>query len=362
MIHSLNGGGAERVMARLVSMLSGRSHQVTLITLDDGAHDRHYVAPGVERICLNQMRQSAGKLAALRATATRVRMLRCAIQHAQPDVVLSFCDVTNVLTLLSSRFLPVPVVVSERSDPAWQVIASPWAQLRPWLYRRAAAVVVLTQTAAQTVTPWCRDQPIVIPSAVDAPPSDWPSTPDINGDLVAIGRLEPEKGFDRLIAAFAILTAHDASVRLTIHGEGSLRRSLQQQVDRLGLTDRVRLAGWTRPIWPVLHPGGIYVLSSLYEGFPSSLLEAMASSMACVAFDCPSGPAAIIRNGIDGILVPPGDVARLAETLARVRGDRSLRQRLGREARTVVDRFGWDTMVDAYENLLSRVSSGHDCK
>ncbi|HBJ34091.1 MAG TPA: glycosyltransferase [Planctomycetaceae bacterium] len=351
-IHSLNGGGAERVMARLVSMLSDRGHDVTLITLDDGESDRHEVGPGVQRVHLNVMRNSENKLAGLIATATRVKALRAAMKRSRPDVVLSFCDVTNVLTLLASRFWSVPVVVSERSDPAAQVIAAPWAQLRPKLYRRAAAVVVLTDAAASTVSPWCRARPIVIPSAVDTPPSDLNNLIDTAGDFVAVGRLEREKGFDLLIDAFAKIASGDPQATLRIYGEGSLRQSLEDQRDRLGLNERIAMPGWMRPIWPVLRPGGVYVLSSRYEGFPSSLLEAMASGMACIAMDCPSGPAAIVRDGVDGVLVPTTDVDGLASAMSALRDDQSLRERLGGNAREVVTRFGWDAMVNRYEKVL----------
>lgn len=352
-IHSLDGGGAERVMARLVSMLSERGHDVTLITLDDGAGDRHEVHPSVRRTYLNVMSDSRNKLAGLIATAARVRALRGAMKVAKPDVVLSFCDVTNVLTLLASRLWSVPVVVSERSDPASQAIGAPWAQLRPMLYRRASRVVVLTDAAAATVAPWCRDQPIVIPSAVDAPPPGFGAAHDDAGDFVAVGRLEREKGFDLLIDAFAKIWRDVPQARLKIYGEGSLRRSLEQQRDRLGLSSVIDLPGWTRPIWPVLKPSGVYVLSSRYEGFPSALLEAMASGMACIAVDCPSGPAAIIRDGIDGVLVPAGDENALVSAMLRLRNDQPLRERLGGNARDVVQRFGWNAMLDSYEKLLT---------
>jgi GalNAc-alpha-(1->4)-GalNAc-alpha-(1->3)-diNAcBac-PP-undecaprenol alpha-1,4-N-acetyl-D-galactosaminyltransferase len=351
-IHSLNGGGAERVMARLVSMLSDRGHDVTLITLDDGASDRHEVGPKVQRVHLNVMGDSRNKLAGLIATATRVKTLRAAMKQSRPDVVLSFCDVTNVLTLLASRFWSVPVVVSERSDPAEQAIAAPWAQLRPKLYKRAAAVIVLTDAAASTVAPWCRDQPIVIPSAIDAPPSDLNHPIDVAGDFVAVGRLEHEKGFDVLIDAFAKIAADHPQAKLSIYGEGSLRQVLEQQRDRLGLNNRILMPGWTQPIWPNLIPGGVYVLSSRYEGFPSSLLEAMASGMACIAMDCPSGPAAIVRDEVDGLLVPPGNVDKLASAMLRLREDQSLREILGARARNVILRFSWDSMVNAYEKVL----------
>jgi GalNAc-alpha-(1->4)-GalNAc-alpha-(1->3)-diNAcBac-PP-undecaprenol alpha-1,4-N-acetyl-D-galactosaminyltransferase len=357
-IHSLNGGGAERVMAKLVTLLSMRGHDVTLVTLDDGSSDRHQISGSVQRVFLNQMGHSRNKLVGLVATVRRINALRMVLKRLKPDVVLSFCDVTNVLTLLSSGYLKVPVVVGERSDPQSQTLATPWAQLRPRLYRHAARVIVLTEAAARPVASWCRQPPVVIPSAVDRRPSDLEPLVDRTGDFVGVGRLEHEKGFDLLIDAFARIAADDPQPRLTIYGEGSLRQSLEQRRDGLGLHDRVFLPGWKTPIWPVLPEGGVFVLPSRYEGFPSALLEAMASGMACIANDCPSGPAAIISDGIDGILVPTGDISHLAETMASIRGNRDLRKRLGDQARRSVERFGWEAMVDRYEKVLRDAAAG----
>jgi len=351
-IHSLNGGGAERVMAALASRLNDRGHEVTLITLDDGLHDRYIVGAEVHRIALGVMGESVHLPAALLATGRRIRALRRALKLSTPDVVLSFCDQTNALTLLASRCWSVPVVVSERSDPASQSMRTPWRQLRPYLYRYAKGVVVLTEAAATTVAPWCSSPPIVIPSAIEPPPTRVNAGSDDYQTLIAVGRLEHEKGFDQLIEAFSIVATRLPDVRLVIYGEGSLRETLQCQRDALGLQDRIAFPGWTRPIWPVLNPGSVFILPSRYEGFPSALLEAMASGMACVALDCPSGPAAVIRDHVDGLLVAAGDTQALSESIIRLLLDLPLRLRLGDQARQVTTRFSWDTMVEHYERVL----------
>jgi len=351
-IHSLNGGGAERVMASLVGRLSDRGHEVTLITLDDGLNDRYEVSAAVHRIGLGVMGDSDNLPAAVLATLGRVSALRRALKRSKPNVVLSFCDQTNALTLLASRFWSVPVVVSERSDPASQPMGTPWRQLRPYLYRHAQAVIVLTAAAATTVAPWCAASPIVIPSAIEPPPTATVTPGDHHRTLIAVGRLEHEKGFDQLIAAFSMIANRVPELRLVIHGEGTLRNALQNQRDSLGLKHRIDFPGWTRPIWPVLEPGSVFILPSRYEGFPSALLEAMASGMACVAFDCPSGPAAVIRNQVDGLLIAAGDIKALAESIERLLLDNPLRLRLGEVARQVTTRFSWNAMIDRYERVL----------
>jgi len=352
-IHSLNGGGAERVMAGLSTRLQAKGHTVTLITLDDGKNDKHDVGQEVHRVKLNLMQESHSKISAIGNTFGRIRKLRRAIQMDGPDAVLSFCDATNVLTLLSTYGLAYPVIVCERSDPENQKLAWPWGMLRPRLYRHAERVVVLTEKAAKLVGPWSTKKPIVIPSAVDSfPPIPTKHKVErTQSILLGVGRLEHEKGFDRLISAFASIAPQFQNWDLKIVGEGLLRTQLEQQVSSLKLTDRVSFPGWIRPIWPAYHAADLFALPSRYEGFPSALLEAMAIGLPVVAVDCESGPREIIRNERDGLLVP-NDVQSLSDSLARCMSDSSLRNRLGREAVNVTSRFGWDAMVDAYEKVL----------
>lgn len=362
-IHSLHGGGAERVMANLVSRLAARGHQVTLITLDDGANDRHAVSNAVARLHVDSGRQAAGRIARMFTAGKRLAGLRRAIRQTAPEVVLSFCDATNVSTLLATFGLTIPVVVSERSDPAAQRLTPGKAWLRRRLYRRAAEVVVLTPAAAETVAPWIRRSPVIIPSAVDPPPEEESEAgAELDGEarrggrktIIGVGRLEPEKGFDLLLEAFARLSADFPDWDLEIHGDGSQLESLRKSCHRRGLNERVRWPGWTRPIWPALRAADLFVLPSRYEGFPSALLEAMAVGLPCIATDCPSGPRAIIRHSLDGLLVPPNDPAALATAMGRCMADEDERDRLGEQARDVVTRFGWEALVDAYVEVLER--------
>jgi GalNAc-alpha-(1->4)-GalNAc-alpha-(1->3)-diNAcBac-PP-undecaprenol alpha-1,4-N-acetyl-D-galactosaminyltransferase len=362
-IHSLNGGGAERVMAGLASRLQSRGYQITLLTLDDGGKDKHETASEVKRVFLDVMRNSASKLAALSNNFHRVGLLRNAIRNSQPDVVLSFCDATNVLTLLATFGLSFPVIVSERSDPEKQTMSWPWGVLRPRLYRRAAGVIVLTDTAAAAVAPWCKRPPIVIPSAVQCltPRPQVTPTNHHKKTLLGVGRLEHEKGFDRLISAFGNLASQFPTWHLNIVGEGRARAQLERQVSALGLSDRIMLPGWIRPIDPVYHDADLFVLPSRYEGFPSALLEAMSAGVASIAVDCESGPRAILRNEVDGLLIANNEQA-MQDAMQRCMADERLRNRLAKESPHVTNRFGWDAMVDAYERLLQDAIDSHGAK
>lgn len=381
LIHSLDGGGAERVMAGLASRLASRGHEIHLITLDDGRRERYEVDAAVRRHRLGVLGGGRGGVGRGWSLLKRWWSLRRAVATTRCDVVLSFCDRTNLLMLLAAAGLRtrsardggpreqswragsrLPVVISEHSDPRRQTLGrgGEWARRR--LYPRARAVVVLTEPVADFMRAvGCRDVR-VIPGAVDPPPirSDRGQAAE-NRRVIALGRLAPEKSLDRLITAFAQAAGDDSRWNLRIVGDGPQREQLARHAETLGIADRVSFAGWVRPIWGELAASTVYALSSRYEGFPSALLEAMAVGLPCVAVDCDSGPRAILRHGEDGWLVP-NDTASLAAGLRRMITEPSLRERLGGLAPEVLRRFGWESLVDAYERALVDAIAGPAAK
>jgi glycosyltransferase involved in cell wall biosynthesis len=170
-----------------------------------------------------------------------------------------------------------------------------------------------------------------------------------------MGRLHVAKRFDRLIAAFAATASANPGWDLEIWGEGPLRANLEAQVRDCGLDGRVRLPGSTRNPTTAMQRAGIFVLSSEYEGFPLALTEAMACGMPVISFRCPSGPSDLIRDGVDGILVPPGDVAALAGAIQRLMRDSDLRTRLAARAPDVLKRFSLERVMGLWERTIDDV-------
>ena len=175
--------------------------------------------------------------------------------------------------------------------------------------------------------------------------------------VVAAGRLAPEKGFGRLVDAFAPVARAHPTWQLHVYGEGPARERLEARVRRHGLEDRVLLPGYVDDLAGALAGASVYALSSRSEGFPMVLIEAMSAGVPVVSFDCPRGPAEIVDHGANGLLVEDGDVAGLGAALARLAGDDALRQRCGRQAWADSRAYAADAVVADWLALLDRLDA-----
>ena len=357
LIPGLTGGGAEKVIARMANHWAAQGEHVTLITLSTSADDRHALAPAVERIALGRQADSRGIMQALAHNWQRIHALGEAIDSSRPDAVISFTEQMNVLTLLAMRRRrSAVVIISERVDPRHHAVGRAWNALRRLSYRWSDCLVVQTEALArhgQALTHGGRVE--VIPNGIDPPEVELRPSDRRETTVVAAGRLVPQKGFDLLLEAFAPLAERFSQWRLEIYGEGPLRPQLAARIAELHLDKQVDLPGWRGDLPSVLARSSIFALSSRYEGFPNALLDAMACGAACVSFSCPSGPEEIVRHAIDGLLVPPENVAEFSAALAMLMSDANLRERLGQRGREVVERFGYATYFARWERLIAEL-------
>jgi len=360
-ISTFGAGGAERVMALMANYWAEHGHDLTLITLAPAEEDFYPLHPGIRRVGLGLTNPSTSPRKAVWNNMVRLKRLRTAIHLSQPDAVISFVEKTNILVLMSTIALHIPVVACERIDPRYYKIEQVWAVLRRVLYRRAVAVVVQTEDVRGWAEGFLNDTAVyVIPNPIS--PIERTGRVTLNGDpsnktVAAMGRLVPQKRFDNLIHAFARCLARHSDWSLIIVGEGPERKRLEALSAHLGIGDRVTLLGRLSDPFPVLRKADLFVLSSCYEGFPNALVEAMACQLPVVSTDCPSGPRDIIRDGVDGILVPPDDVAALAGAMDRLMADPQERQRLGGRAVEVVERFSTDRIMKLWGDLLARITA-----
>ncbi|MFE3451710.1 glycosyltransferase family 4 protein [Nonomuraea sp. NPDC059194] len=226
-------------------------------------------------------------------------------------------------------------------------------------YRNFDALVTLTKADLRDYRETLRRKPrklARIPNAV--PPMTGEISKLDSKVVVAVGRMTRLKGFHRLITAWETVAAAHPDWTLRIFGAGPQEDNLRAQIAEAGLQDKIELPGPTADVGAELEKASIFALSSRHEGFPMTILEAMAKGLAIVSFNSPHGPKEMITNEVDGLLVKPRTNANLAAALIRVIEDEELRHRLAESALATaatydVESVGakWDALL---EELLAR--------
>lgn len=181
----------------------------------------------------------------------------------------------------------------------------------------------------------------------------------MNKRVIAVGRLDYQKGFDRLIQAWQLVqhTGKFTDWKLDIFGQGEWREMLQQMIDKQGLQNTAKINPPTNAILNEYVHSSLLVMSSNYEGFGMVLVEAMSCGVPVISFDCKCGPKDIIQPGINGLLVPNGDIQALADAMMKVMEDEAYRKMLSLNARKVVDTYSEQAVMAQWIRLFTSITA-----
>jgi glycosyltransferase involved in cell wall biosynthesis len=364
LISAMQDGGAEAVASTLVNAWVARGDTVTLVATYSGKSTCNY--PLSERVNFVYLadrvtRKGRGLLAFLE----RFGKLRALLRESRADVIVSFLTNVNITTILASRGLNIPVIASEHTNPLADRRSKLYNFLCRHVYPRADMLTLLTE---DVVEPY-RKQFVPKMKHIEVMPNPLPDgvfmqALERDGErkrVVTLGRLNETKQFDLLIDAFAMLAGDFPDWDLTIWGEGPERAKLEAQVERLKMKQRIFLPGRTLSPWKELARADVFAMSSRHEGLPMALMESMAMGLPVVAFDCPSGPKELTRNGADGLLIPPGDAAAMAGGLSKLMSDPALREHYGaRAALSVRERYSLQAVLRIWDELFARVGARRD--
>jgi glycosyltransferase involved in cell wall biosynthesis len=346
-------GGLQRWAHHLAGLLAARGHRVHVVGVAHAAepHDHGRDLP-YEVSVLHDGPPPEG---ALRRRVLRRRgaaRLSRLFRAARPGAVIIVAQVWAMewVALADTAGLPV-IGMSHESYQATKA-SSRYARVK----RHFAGVNRFLVLTAEDADSWARDQMSnadVMPNPLHVTPRAWP---DLSRPVVEVlGRLSFEKGQDMMLEAWAEVAGAFPEWRLRLHGSGPDEASLRHQAGALGLADTVEFAGVTTDLEGALNDASIFALPSRVEGFPMSVLEAMAYGLPTVAFDCAPGVRELVTHESDGLLVRPGNTAEFAEQLARLMSDHGLRVKLGGHARTSVRRFRADLVLDRWERMFTLV-------
>lgn len=361
-------GGVQRVTHNLARMLHERGHRVTVVGIRHAAERHDYGQRPYRWLVLNDEgeppppretglrarldpRVHAARRAHERARRRAVDRLSALFAEVDDGVVVCMQIWSmNWVGPADTGHLHVIGMSHESFDAT--LASTRWERVQRW-YRDVDLLLLLTEHDAARFELEGFNNVGVMHNAL----SFFPSRPsDLAAKVVvAAGRLAPEKGFDRLVAAFARVADRHPDWVLKIFGTGPLRDRLVAQVASLGLGDRVLMPGLAADIEAELRASSVFALSSVHEGLPMALAEGMACGLACVAFDCAPGVREMLTDGVDGIVVPPRNVEALAEGLSRLMADESLRRSYGAAARESVKRFAPQEVLARWEEVFDLV-------
>lgn len=351
----MRAGGAERVMALLVSRL-GSDNEVTLMTWENPDAVPFYPLPQEIKLIQAGLLGSRGLERAWKFFLRPI-LVRMELSRSSPDVLISFMDTMNMVAILASIGSGVPAIVSERVDPTKHSIGRIRSFARRFLYMFASTCVVQTKGIQRYFERIPGLSVQVIPNPIL--PQEFRvnhKQPNESGKftIVSMGRLEQQKGFDVLIRAFGIVAHHDRSWQLVIYGEGSERKSLERLVSSHDLCDRVFLPGITREPASELARSHIVAFPSRFEGFPNSLGEAMAVGLPAVANRGVSGIEELVQHNISGLLVSSSeDEVAWSNALLRLMGDAQLRQQMGDSALQRCKQWAPEGIFEMWRELIS---------
>ena len=366
-----NPGGMERVLLNKLQWLAGRGgYELGLVTTDQNGRPPFYRFPDwvkMTDLAINYKADNgknplAKTLGYLRRRRLHRKALTEHLMRERADIVVSlYPSESSFIPRIkdgSRKVLELHFNKFFRLQYNMKGLLGLADRLRTWqderIVRRFDKFVVLTQQDAQMWDPLPNLE--VIPNAAPSLP-DLPRTAG-SKRVIAAGRLDYQKGFDRLLDAWAMLP--DGIRRewhLDIFGQGEWKERLEAQAARLGISDSASINPPTDKIFAEYADSSFLVMSSHYEGFPMVMIEAMASGLPVVSFDFPCGPRDIITPGTDGLIVQDGDIASLAGAMLELMENPAKIEAMSIRARKVSETYSEDKIMGYWEKCFKDLLS-----
>lgn len=341
---ALDMGGGQRYVTELANYWANKGHIVSIISLRnlDNFYD---ISNKVEIVKFNY--QYSGRISKLFAGIKLMFQLRKIIKLRQPDFVLSILSTTNILTIISTTFLKTRIIIrdafsNDRKRKKLDIF------LRKILYRRANGIIAQSKEIKIDIENNTDSKNVrVIPNPIRQ--FDIERMTIREKILLNVGRLHTQKGQKYFIEACAKINRPDW--KYIVIGEGNSRESLEKQIKKLNGQCNIQLKGAIKNIDEWLLKSSIFVFPSLYEGLPNALIEAMSAGLACVSFDCETGPRDLIKDGKNGFLVPVGEVEQMVSKIQELIDDEELRIRFSKEAIKTTKPLNTQSIADQVMNF-----------
>lgn len=339
-IGQMQKGGAERVMSLLVNEAANRGFEISLLIGRDIIE--YELDERVRIITLDTDRQSP---------IGRYKRIRQIFKEEAPDAIISFMSSPNIYACLGAIGLGIPVIVSERNTPKYEVSDKIHGALRALAYHFAAGAIFQTEEARDYFSKRLQRKSTVIPNPVkdNLPEAD---RSNVKKRIVTLGRLVPQKNHKMLIKAFSMFHKQHSDYKLEIFGRGAYvgaKNELLTYADEQGVKGSVVINDPIDNIHEEIKDATMFVLSSDYEGVSNALLECLAVGLPCISTDCPCGGSRmLIKDGKNGLLVSVGDAKALCKAMERVADDKEFADSCGKNAMQARDKYSVKEIMGRY--------------
>ncbi len=356
-ISSLQKGGSERVMVNLAEYFHKQKYDVILIT-QYKRENEYDITPEIRRV-YSEPEEELLQGGRVKNFMVRFSTLRNIWKAYKPDVILSFLGKNNLMAVATSAFLPSKTVVSVRGEPTMEYEGRLMQTMAKLVFRFADGVVFQTKQAGEFFPKAVRRKSVILSNPINQQFLNY-TAPDSGREnlIVAAGRLDDNKNHAMLIHAFARIASEFPNMKLVIYGDGECKDRLEDMIREKNLADRIALPGSVSNVADKIYKARIFVLTSNTEGMPNSIIEAMALGLPVISTDCPcGGPAELIEDGVNGMLVPVGDAYALADAFRRILEDKALEEKLRENAVKIKEKLAPDKVCREWEEYLNNLKN-----
>lgn len=359
-VSAMNMGGAQRVVSILCNHWSQHGYAVTLINTFTEKKINHFQLNknvSLEYLSNNPFIPSNNFC----NTLWKFIQLRKLIKSKNPNIVISFLTRVNVATALSSFGIKSSTIICERTWPPFASLDSRFFWIYRLIFRGVDKIIVQTDKSKIWLNKNFSSKHVdIIPNPIVYPLPEHGRS--VNPDsiilknkkvILASGRLHKFKQFDLLIKAFSNIKDNHPDWDLVILGDGEERNNLNQLTCNLEVVDRVIFPGKVGNMSEWYKRANMFVLSSVVEGFPNVLLEAMAYGLPCISFDCDTGPRDMIKHGVNGILVNPNDKdIGLSNAIDKIISNGNLSSSIANNAILLREKYSIDNIIQKWSDVI----------
>lgn len=358
-IGSLHKGGAERVFVNLAEFFLKEGYRVTMVTQYKYPDEEEYRLPERAGRVLSDLTEDELSNSRIANFFRRVKKLHRIWKREKPDLVLSCIGKNNFMTVVTTMLTGTKPVVSVVGEAKEEYPGRLMKGLANFLFPLAAGIILQTERSRYFFNRKIQKRAVVLPNSLNP---DF-IRPRYEGErekrILAVGRLDANKNHEMMLRAFAAVKDRYSEYTLTIYGEGELRKDLESLAEELGISDRVFLPGVIPDVAKQLEKASLFLLTSYSEGVSNALIEALATGLPVISTDVPSGGTVeLMTDGVNGLIIPAGDVHRLETAMDRLLGDPAYAEKLGREAAGIQQRLAPERVNRLWKEYFEKIMTG----